>query len=260
VHTTTSADGTVIALERAGAGPPVVIVGGALSTRHTEAGLAALLAPHFTVSTYDRRGRGDSGDTAPYSVEREVDDLRAVMAETGVPACVYGTSAGGNLALEAAAAGLPISRLALWEPNVLVDDSRPPLAPDYVARLDELVANGRRVDAVAYFMTEAVGLPPEFVGPMREAPMWAAMEDVAHTLAYDGTVVSGFELPAQRMKEVQAPTLVLAGGQTPWLSSGARAVADALPYGQHRSLDGQPHNVDPGAIAPVLVEFLGAGT
>jgi hypothetical protein len=154
---------------------------------------------------------------------------------------------------------LPISRLALWEPNFLVDDSRPPLAPDYVGRLDELVANGRRGDAVAYFMTEAVGLPPEFVGPMREAPMWPAMEDLAHTLAHDGSVVAGFALPAERMKGIRAPTLVLDGGQTPWLSSGARAVADVLPYGEHHGLDGQPHNVDPAAIAPVLVGFLGAG-
>jgi pimeloyl-ACP methyl ester carboxylesterase len=172
---------------------------------------------------------------------------------------VFGESSGGNLALEAAARGLTITRLAVWEPNFLIDDSRPPLPDEYVRQLTELVSSGRRGDAVEYFMTKAVGLPDEFVAPMRDTPIWVGMEAVAHTLAYDGTVVgdsmSGKPLPAGRWASVPVPTLVIDGGQSPWLSAGAKAIADALPYAQRRTLAGQSHGVAPEAIAPVLEEF-----
>ena len=257
-----SADGTPIAFDRSGQGPAVILVGGALQHRAIDprtAQLAGLLTEHVTVFHYDRRGRGDSGDTAPYAVEREVDDLDALIAEAGGSACVFGNSSGGNLALAAAARGLAIAKLALWEPNFLVDDSRPPLPQDYVARLTALVSAGRRGDAVEYFMTQAVGLPAELVAPMRHAPFWPAFEAVAHTLAYDGTVVgasmAGEPLPTERWAAVTVPTLVLDGGETPWLSAGAAALADALPAARRRTLTGQPHDVAPAVLAPALVGF-----
>jgi pimeloyl-ACP methyl ester carboxylesterase len=258
--TVTSTDGTSIAVDRTGSGAPVVIVNGALGTRDTDASLATLLAPHFTVYTYDRRGRGDSGDAAQYDVAREVDDLRAVVAAAGGgPAHVYGTSSGANLAIEAASRGVAIDRLALWEPNLIVDDVRPPLPRDYTERLTELVASSRRGDAVEYFMTAAVGMPAEFVAPMRQMPMWPAMEAVAHTLRYDGEVVAdtmtGTPPPADRWPSVSAAILVVDGGQTPWLTAGADALAAILPQARRRTIPGQPHNVSPDAIAAVLHEF-----
>jgi pimeloyl-ACP methyl ester carboxylesterase len=255
MKTVLSKDGTTIAFDRIGKRSPVILIGGALNTRCTDAQLAVLLAPQFTVFTYDRRGRGDSGDTAPYSVEREVDDLAALVEEAGGSAQVYGTSSGANLALEAAASGLAITRLALWEPNFLVDTSRLPLPEEYVSRLDELVSADRRGDAVEYFMTVAVGIPAEYVTPMRSMPMWPAMEAVAHTLAYDGTIVAGFALPAERVGAITIPTLVLSGGQTPWMSNGAQKLAETMPRARHGVLGGQPHNVAPDPVAAALSEF-----
>ncbi len=255
----TSSDGTPIAFDRAGDGPPVILVCGASTDRMANAPLAALLAEHFTVLNYDRRGRGDSGDTTPYAVERELEDLEVLIDEGGGSAFVYGSSSGGNLALLAASRGLAITKLALWEPNFVVDDGRPPLPNDYVEQLNEMVSSGRRGDAVELFYTRAVGMPAEFVAPMRHAPFWPAMEAVAHTLAYDGTIVRddmrGNPVSAERWASVTVPTLVIDGGTTPWLSDGARALADALPDAQRLTLEGQPHNVVPEAIAPALEEF-----
>jgi pimeloyl-ACP methyl ester carboxylesterase len=254
-----SSDGTTIAFDRFGDGPAVVLVSGALGNRMSNAELAALLAPHFTVFNYDRRGRGDSGDTAPYAVEREIEDLEAVISQAGRSAFVFGTSSGANLALEAAARGRAITGLALWEPNFIVDESRAPLPDDYVEQLTKLVSTGNRGAAVELFMTKAVGLPAEFVAPMRDMPMWRAMEAEAHTLAYDGTIVadsmSGKPLSPQRWASVTVPTLVIDGGETPWLTGGAQAIADALPNAERRTLGGQSHDVAAGAIAPVLDEY-----
>ena len=258
MNTVQSNDGTTIAFDRTGEGSPVVLVSGALGGRSSNAQLAVLLAADFTVFNYDRRGRGASSDIEPYAVEREIEDLAAVLAEASEPACVFGTSSGGNLALEAAAAGLSIRRLALWEPNFLVDGSRPPLPNDYVDQLTELVASGRRGDAVELFMTRAVGMPREFVAPMRAMPMWPAMEAEAHTLAYDGRVVgdsmAGTPLSG-RWQSVMTPTLVLDGGATPWMTAGADALAAALPNARRRTLAGQTHDVAAEALAPVLKEF-----
>ena len=253
-----SADGTPIAFDRSGTGAPLIVVSGALGVRAGEASLAGLLASDFTVFTYDRRGRGDSGDAAQYSAEREIDDLAAIITAAGGSACAYGSSSGGNLTLQAARRGLAITKLAAWEPNFLVDDSRPPLPANYVAHLRGLVFSGRRADAVEYFMTQAVGLPAEFVAPMRSAPMWPGMEAVAHTLAYDGTVVgqsmSGKPLSSE-WSAIGVPVLILDGGQTPWLTAGADAIASVIPHAQRSTLPGQPHNVAPEAIAPALRKF-----
>jgi len=254
----TSRDGTTIAFDRLGEGPPVVLVCGGSTDRMANAPLAELLAQHFTVLNYDRRGRGDSGDTPPYAVEREVEDIEAVIGEAGGSAFLYGTSSGAALALEAAASGLPITKLALWEPPFILDESRRPPA-DQVAQYDRMIAEGRRGDAAEYFMTKVVGMPPEFVANARTQPWWTAQEALAHTLAYDATVMGDYSLPTERATSVKAPTLVIAGGgDFPWMLETAHALADALPDAQTLTLEGQGHNVDPAVLAPALVEFFEA--
>ena len=257
-----SRDGATIAFERSGAGPAVVFVGGALTTAAAMAPLAALLSARCDVFVYDRRGRGSSGDTEPYAVEREVEDLAAVLEVAGGRACVYGHSSGAVLALEAASRGLPIERLALYEPPFVVDDSRPPLPPDYVARLTDLVAGDRRGDAIEYFMTTGAAAPADTVASMRSAPFWPAMEAMAHTLAYDGTVMgdtmSGRPLQGERWASVTMPTLVMDGGASPdWARNSARALAAVLPNARYRTLEDQTHGVTDEAMAPVLEEFFG---
>jgi pimeloyl-ACP methyl ester carboxylesterase len=259
MNTVASRDGTTIAFDRLGDGPPVILVCGGSTDRMANAPLAELLAPHFTVFNYDRRGRGDSGDTAPYAVEREVEDIDAVIAEAGGSAFVYGTSSGAALALEAAASGLAITRLALWEPPYILDESRRP--PANTARTyTELVAAGRRGAAVEYFMAKVVGLPPDFVAEARKAPWWPAQEALAHTLAYDATIMGDYSLPTERLASVTTPTLVIDGGASfPWVSETAQALADALPDAGRRTLEDQAHNVTPEALAPVLEGFFADG-
>jgi alpha-beta hydrolase superfamily lysophospholipase len=188
--------------------------------------------------------------TARYAVEREIEDLDALITHAGGSAALYGSSSGGNLALEAAAQGLAVTKLAVWEPNLLVDDSRAPLPDDYVAQLEERVSAGRRGEAVEYFMTTAIGLPAEYLRPMRDSPMWTGMEQVAHTLAYDGRIVDGFRLHADRVAAVDAAAMIMDGGQTTWMSKGAEALAEALPHGVHRRLEGQEHRTVPRRHRP----------
>ncbi len=255
----TSQDGTAIAYDRIGQGPSVVIVGGILGDRSQQAPLAQLLAAHFTVYNFDRRGRGQSGETPPYAVEREVEDIAALLDAAGGAACVYGTSGCAVLSLEAAARGLSPSmkKLALWEPPYIVDDSRPPVPRDYLEQLRKMLREGRRGDMIELFFTQAVGLPAEFVAPMRQSPFWAAQEAFAPTLVKEAILMGNgsFALPRERIARATCPTLVLDGGTTPWLSHAADAVADTLPSAQRRTIVGQPHNVDPQAMAPILIEF-----
>lgn len=253
----TSADGTTIALDRLGDGPPVIMVVGAFNTRSTTAPLAAALQDWFTILNYDRRGRGDSGDTPPYSVQREIEDLGAVIAEAGGSAAVFGYSSGATLTLRAAASGLAISKLALYEPPFLVDESRPPLAADLPARLADLVAAGRRGDAVELYQREAIGMPEQVVTGMRQAPFRPALEAIAHTLAYDARIVGDMTLPAELIASISTPALVIGGENSPPLMrNAARAVADALPDGRLRTLAGQGHDISPEATAPPLKAFL----
>jgi pimeloyl-ACP methyl ester carboxylesterase len=260
MNTVHSSDGTAIAFDRSGEGPPLILVDGAFMHRSFgQPKLAALLAEDFTVFTYDRRGRGDSGDTAPYAVEREVEDLQALIDEAGGSAYVYGISSGAALALEAAARGSAITKLALYEAPFIVDDSRPPVPDDMVAQLDATLAAGHRGDAVRLFMRQ-VGAPRIVIALMRFMPVWSKLERVAHTVPYDMTIVAGNQvgkpLPADRWTGVTMPTLVVVGGKSPpWLHHGMQALASALPGAQHRILDGQTHRVKPKALAPLLVEF-----
>jgi alpha-beta hydrolase superfamily lysophospholipase len=252
---THSSDGTTIAFDRLGAGPPVVLVSGASTARSIHARLAELLAADFTVFNYDRRGRGDSGDTPPYSVQREVEDLQAVIAAAGGSAAVFGNSSGAVLALHAAAAGLPVTRLALWEPPFMTDPDAPRRQREYVTRLTRLLDAGRRGDAMALFMT-SIGLPEAMIAGMRQAPMWPGMEALASTLAYDAAVMGDSLVPAGVVASVEAPTLVLDGGETgAWAANAARALTAALPDAARRTLDGQDHNVAWDVLAPVLREF-----
>ena len=265
MRTVTSKDGTTIAFDQSGEGPALILVSGALGVRSHPmiTQLAAQLAPHFTVFNYDRRGRGDSGDTAPYAVERETEDIEALIDAAGGSAFVYGISSGAALALEAANK-LPakVKKLALYEPPFIIGDSRPPLPEDYVERIDKLIAAGRRGDAVALFM-KVVGVPDEFLASMRDNPMWAEMEKVAHTLAYDGIIMgdtqSGRPLPAERWAAATSPTLVIVGGASEaFFHQGTQALVDVLPNAQHRTLEGQTHEVTAEALAPVLVAFFKA--
>ena len=265
MNTVTSRDGTEIAFGRAGEGPPIILVGGALSDRSAARPLSARLASDFTVLAFDRRGRGDSGDTPPYAVEREIEDIDALIGEAGGSPFVFGHSSGAVLALEAAARGLGIAKLALYEPPFIVDDTRPPLPEDYLTHLAELLSAGGRADAVEYFMTVGAGVPADGVRQMRAEPMWPALEKLAHTLTYDGAImgdtVRGKPLDAERWTSVRTPTIVMDGGESPpWQRNATRALAEILPGAQHRTLEGQAHGAAPEVLAPALKEFLAGAT
>lgn len=256
-----SRDGTTIAFECVGQGPPLVLVDGALCSRSSGPmpGLAPLLAGQCTVYLYDRRGRGGSTDTPPYAVEREIEDIEALIREAGGSAFVYGMSSGAALALEAAARGAGITRLALYEPPFIVDDSRPPLPADYLDQLHRLLAHGRRGDVVRLFL-KTVGVPAIFVFLMRFTPAWGKLEALAHTVPYDITILAGKQsgkpLPAGQWDSVTVPTLVLDGGKSPvWMRRGAQALAALLPSARYHTLEGQTHMVSPGVLAPALTAF-----
>jgi len=251
-----SADGTAIAFERVGQGPPIVLVVGAFNDRSTGGPLAQFLAPQFTAYTYDRRGRGESGDTLPYAVDREVEDLGALIAEAGGAAAVFGYSSGAILALQAAEGGLPITKLALYEPPYLVDDGRPRAPVDHAGHLAGLIAAGRRGDAVEYYQSRVVGLPEEVVARLRHAPFRSGLEEMAHTLVYDATILGDRSLPTGLAASVAPPTLVIAGGAGfPFMRVTAQALADALPHGQALILEGQTHDLVPSVLGPPLEAF-----
>jgi len=255
----TSRDGTTIAFDRLGAGPPIVLVCGGSVDRMSNAGLAARLAADFTAFNYDRRGRGDSGDTLPYAIDREIEDIDAVVTAAGGSAFLYGTSSGAALALAAAEKlGGRITKLALWEPPFILDPSARPPA-DTAKTFADLVNAGRRSDAVEHFTAKVVGLPPEFVAFAKTQPFWAAQEKIAHTLAYDATVMADYSLPLERAARVTIPTIVLAGGASfPFMRETAEALAAALPNGQTRVLEGQEHNVSDETMATALKAFFAA--
>ncbi|MFE9012392.1 alpha/beta fold hydrolase [Streptomyces cyaneofuscatus] len=249
-----SADSTPIAYRRQGEGPPLVLVGGALSTAATDAPLAALLAPRFTVVTYDRRGRGASGGGAD-GVRREIEDLAAVVGAAGTGASVFGMSSGGALALEAAAAGLPVGLLAVYEPPYTPGASDLRFKAHCTDRLHGLLAAGDRAGAVELFLT-ATGVDPATVARMRRAPLWPGLEALAPTLAYDDALLGDGAIPAERFAAVTARTLVVCGGfSSARARASTRTLAEALPRARHRTLTGQMREVAPQVLAPVLADF-----
>ncbi|HSE27707.1 MAG TPA: alpha/beta hydrolase [Gemmatimonadales bacterium] len=255
---TRSRDGTAIAYERRGEGPPLIVVSGALCSRAfgAQPKLTELLARRFTVYDWDRRGRNESGDTAPYAVARELEDLAALIGEAGGSAHLLGFSSGAALALEAAAAGLPVRKLALYEPPYVGRRNGGP-EPDHRGRLEALLGAGRRGAAVRYFMADMVGMPRIVAWAMRLFPMWPKLEAVAHTLPYDAAIMGDWEVPAARAAAVKVPTLVLGGGKSPAaLRSAVDRTAAAIPGATRRVLEGQSHQAAPDTLAPVLTEFL----
>lgn len=259
-RTVTSRDGTTIAYEQTGTGPALILITGALGNRFGS-GLVDPLSQHFTVIDYSRRGRGDSGDTPPYAVAREIDDLEALIDAVGGTAHLYGISSGAALALETANK-LPtkVTKLALYDLPYITDNSRPPLPSDYVPHLNALIAAGRRGDAVEYFLTAAIRLPQEWLAGMKQSPMWPGLEQVAHTIAYDGTIMgdtmSGQPLPTDRWTAATMPTLVMNGGNSePFFNTTASSLATILPNARHRPIPDQDHNISPATLAPLLIDF-----
>jgi pimeloyl-ACP methyl ester carboxylesterase len=268
MDTIRSLDGTAIAFDRSGTGEPLVLVGGAFSYRRYpgQVKLAELLAERFTVYSYDRRGRGDSGDTAPYAPGREIEDLAAVISAAGGQAHVWGLSSGAVLALDAAAAGLPVRKLAVQEPPLVVDpaDRRPPA--DMYERLRELIDAGKRGEAVRYFMVDGMGAPAFVPGLLRVMPgVWKKLTAVAHTLPYDALLVSGYQagrpLPPGQWAAAAMPALVMCGAEKEspgFLRHAAAAVAAALPHASLVERNGLGHTkaLNAKVIAATLTDFL----
>ncbi len=249
----TSKDGTKIAFERAGTGPALVIVGGALSQRSGGKPLSAKLEDQFTVYTYDRRGRGDSGDTKPYAVARELEDLGAIIERAGQGAYVYGVSSGAALALQAALQLGPskVRKLAIYEPPYGQDERE---FAAQKAGVEERVRNGRPGDAAEFFLA-AIGMPPPALENMKRSPEWAAMQKIDFTLAYDYAVLGDGQVPASA-KGVSVPTLVLTGEKSlGFIGPSADRIAELIPHAQRKTLKGQTHQAAPEVVAPLLAEF-----
>ena len=257
----TSKDGTSIAYDRQGDGPAVILIGGGLldpvtgrDGRWENAPLAAALAERFTVYNYDRRGRGDSGDTPPYALDRELEDLHALIAEAGGTAHLYGLSSGGAVALEAAAAGLPVDRVATYEVPYSVTDDMVRRWNQYVEQFGVALAEGRRGDAVELFMRVA-GSSDEEIAGARRSPLWPKLEAIAPTLAYDAVCLGDGRPPSARLATITRPTLVATGGDAPFFEQAADAIATAVQRAQRITIEGQGHIADPQTVASVLERF-----
>lgn len=258
-----SKDGTSIAYDQFGHGPAVILVGGGIVDRSENSPLAPILAQHFTVYNYDRRGRGDSGDTAPYALEREFDDIAVLIEEAGGAAHLYGVSSGAALALEAAAAGLPISKVAAYEVPYDVSDGAQERHREYTEKVNALLAVDRREDAMRLFMRLA-GVPEEAIAQADKSPMWAQSVALAHTLAYDAVCLGDGTPPTARLARIEQPVLVATGGPIDDTMAGLgagffHAAADAVvanvPRAERVLIPNQGHVADPAAVAPVLTGF-----
>ncbi len=254
-----SKDGTQIGYSKEGQGPAVISVDGAMGFRSFgfSPELSKLLSPYFTVYSYDRRGRGESGDTQPYSVECEIEDLEALIDQAGGSACLFGISSGACLAMEAAIKlGSKVKKLAMYEPPYNNGEGIPEAWRKYRRTLDELLAAGRRGDMPALCM-EYVGTPSEMIEGMRQSPVWSTFESIAPTLRYDAACMGEDQsIPLEKARKVTVPTLVMNGtAGAPFMNDTAQALAKAMPHGQHRVLEGQRHDVSMEVLAPILIEF-----
>jgi pimeloyl-ACP methyl ester carboxylesterase len=250
-----SADGTSIAYQRDGSGPAVILIGGGLDDGSENAPLAEELAEHFTVYNFARRGRGDSGDTQPYGVQREIEDIAALIEESGGIGYLFGVSSGGMFAMEAAAAGLAIGRIAVYEVPYDTADDALQRAQEYREQLDEALARGRRADAVGLFMRLA-GSSEQEVADAMNSPYWPGLEDLAHTLAYDAALYG--PPPTDRLVTITQPTLVATGGSNAYFEQAADDVAASLPNAERQIIQGQRHVVDSKVMAAVLTRFFGS--
>lgn len=257
-----SKDGTSIAYDKIGNGPALILVDGALCYRASgpNGPLATQLAQNFSVITYDRRGRGESDEKKPYTIEREVEDIAALINEAGGSVFLYGISSGAVLSLEAASRIPNIKKLALYEAPFIVDNSRSPVPVDYLERLNELLAANRRGDMIKLFMRKGVGVPAFFVAMMQIMPAWSKLKSVAHTLPYDTILTIDYQkgkpLSAKKWESVNIPTLVVNGGKShAWIRNAMHSLAKVLPNAKHRTLEGQSHIVKPEVLAPMLEEF-----
>jgi pimeloyl-ACP methyl ester carboxylesterase len=272
VETVTSKDGTRIAYDRYGEGPTVILIAGALGYRkfNKMEELAGLLSEHCTVINYDRRGRGDSTEATPFShssaLEHEIEDIAALVEVEGGSASLWGWSSGGALALRAAAAGIAVERISVYEVPFMVDPDHNRPTPDYGERLDELVAAEDRSGAAKHFMRDAMGIPAPFVAVMPLMPMWKGLKATALTLPYDWAALGkhtmyGAPLDPAEWAAVKVPTQVVYGSKTAdVLEQGSRALAEALPNAELRELPGVSHNLKMPVLAPVLAGFFAAGT
>jgi pimeloyl-ACP methyl ester carboxylesterase len=260
MKTVSSKDGTCIAYDETGQGPALIMVGGAMGFRKFSGAveLATLLAPDFTVINYDRRGRGDSGDTKPYAIEREIEDIAALVKAAGGSVYLYGMSSGAALALLAAAKLSGIKKLALYEPPFVGVDPKAKKPPaNYRQVLQQIVDADDRAGAVKYFITKIMGLPGFIVWIMRLMPIWKNLKAVAHTLPYDMAIMDDFSLPEKFLRTVKIPSAVLGGEKSPEsLRLAVKATADALPHGQALFLEKQSHNVSMKVLAPALKNYL----
>lgn len=260
MKTVTSKDSTTIAFDQSGKGPAVILVDGAMEYRAIGQGmaqLAGLLAPHFTVLHHDRRGRGDSTDTQPYAIMREIEDIEALIDEAGGSAFLYGISSGGALAMEAAIElGDKVKKLAMYEVPYSDDENVQKGWIAYRNQLRSAVEAGRADEAVGFFMG-MIGMPAGQVEGMRQSPVWPMLESVGLTLAYDAEITGkDSSVPVKRAAKVAVPTLVMVGDNSyPFMQQSAKRLANLIPHAQYRILEGQTHDVSPEALAPVLIEF-----
>lgn len=262
--TAISKDGTKIAFEKIGSGPAVILVNGAMSYRRafdtTLEDLAELLGEHCTVYDYDRRGRGESTNTRPFTKVREIEDIQALVEEAGGEAMLVGFSSGGAVTLETTAVTPGVTKAFIYEVPFIVDDSRQPL-DDYEGHTTKLVAEGKLDELLEYFVTVVAGIPAEFVGGIKQdQAMWARMRAIAPTIPHDAAFMSEFmkgkPLPAGYWGNVKVPVLVGDGGASPaWLRHAAEALAEALPQASRKTFEGQTHSFDPRALAPAIIEF-----
>jgi pimeloyl-ACP methyl ester carboxylesterase len=256
----TSKDGTKIVYDRIGSGPAVILVSGATATRSSGDGLAQLLAPNFTIYNYDRRGRGDSLDTKPYAVAREIEDINALIEESSGNASLYGISSGACLAMEAAAQlGNKVTKLAMYEAPYSEAAGAADEWREYRSNLDKAIAEDRPGDAAVLFL-RLVGLPDQMISGMKGSPMWPGLEAVAHTLPYDAAAMGDSRaVPVGHAAKVKARTLVMDGeanlATMPFMHASAEKLAKAIPHAHMRTLEGQTHEVKPEVLAPVLLEF-----
>ncbi len=256
-HVIFSKDGTKITYDMWGHGPVVILVLGALNTRKSGVKLAKLLASHFTVITYDRRGRGESTDVQPYSPKREFEDLAALINEVKEPVYLYGHSSGAALVLETAiTSGKQVSKISIYEAPYAVDTTASNAAKEYNKKLKELLLAGHKDDAVVLFM-QYIGVSDKQTQAMKRLPMWKGLVAMAPTLAYDSDVLGeGHSLPTTRVADISLPALVMSGDASPeFMKSVAESLSKAMPKAQYRNLDGQNHGVKPEVMAPILIEF-----